>query len=350
MTATEPVPAPGAAHLPALVSDTVLVPATGRPRDENPYWVYLARFSGESQRTMRGCLDRIAAIIGHTDPCPGLGEEVAWEQMRYQHALLLRTRFAQQWSLSHANKHLAALRGVVKEAWRLGLMSADDFERLRDVEGIKGSREPAGRNIAAGETEDLLATCLAGESTRGLRDAALIAVLQSTGIRRAEAASSLIERYDHAERSLKITGKGNKERTVYIHRTAAGYLDRWLAAGGQRRGPVFRLIDKWGHIGSRALSARSVGAIVAARREQAGLAHLSTHDFRRTFIGDALDAGADLAQVQQLAGHASPITTAPYDRRPARALRAAVDKLHLPTPEDLAARTRERTGPEAASS
>ena len=48
-----------------------------------------------------------------------------------------------------------------------------------------------------------------------------------------------------------------------------------------------------------------------------------------------IDAGGDLVQAQQLAGHKSPITTAQYDRRPARKRRAAVDRLHLPAPEDL---------------
>ncbi|MGW6500259.1 tyrosine-type recombinase/integrase [Nonomuraea angiospora] len=55
------------------------------------------------------------------------------------------------------------------------------------------------------------------------------------------------------------------------------------------------------------------------------------HDhFRRTFIGELLDAGVDLATAQALVGHASPATTARYDRRPERTRRAAVDKLGTP--------------------
>jgi site-specific recombinase XerD len=322
---------PAVSGLPAA-----LVPL--RRRDENPYFVYLARFSGESQRTMRGCLDRIAAIIMETGVVPpGLGERIPWEDIRYPHVVLLRTEFIKRWpSLSHVNKHLSALRGVLRECWRLGLMTAEDYQRATDVGNVKGSRELAGRNIHADETAALLAACLADECVpRGVRDAALVAVLQSTGIRRAEAAGALIEHYDHGERALKVTGKGNNQRTVYIHPAAVPYLDRWLVTVAARRGPVFRRIDRWENISGRPLSARAIGYIVNERCGQAGLPALSTHDFRRTFIGDFIDAGGDLVQAQKLAGHASATTTASYDRRPGRALRTAVDRLSLPSPDEL---------------
>lgn len=316
-------------------------PALGTPqrrKDENPYWVYLARFSGETERVMRVCLNQAAAMLLNQPPSTAdLAEHLPWELVRYPHVLKLRTRLAGSCpSLSYANMHLSAIRGVLRESWRLGLMSAEDFHRARDVENVKGSREPAGRDIPEEETAALLAACLADEDEcRGIRDAALIAVLQSTGIRRAEAAGALIERYSHGERSLRIIGKGNKERTVYIHPDAVPYLGRWLVTLAQRRGPVFRGIDRWGNIGASALAARTIGSIVSGRCGQAGLPILSTHDFRRTFIGDFLDAGGDLAQAQKLAGHASAATTASYDRRPGRALRTAVDKLSLPSPGQL---------------
>lgn len=315
--------------------------APARRKDENPYWVYLARFAGESRRTMHGCLSRIAAIITQQPTVPfDAGAEIPWEQIRYPHVVLMRTEFLERWSSpSHVNKHLSALRGVLKECWRLGLMSAEDYQRACDVENVKGFREAAGRSIHSDEVFTLLAACVADESApHGIRDAALVGVLQSTGMRRAEAAGILIERYDHGERSLRVVGKGNKERTCYLHQTAVPYLDRWLVTLGARRGPVFRSVDRWGHIGTAPLSARAIGYILNERRKQAGLPRLSTHDFRRTFIGDFLDAGGDLVQAQKLAGHASPTTTAAYDRRPGRALRTAVDRLSLPSPAQLAAK------------
>lgn len=313
------------------------VPAP-RPRSLNPYWVYLAHFDGkESERTMRRCLDRVA-IMTH----PGLaeqphpGEWITWESTRYPHVVQARTRLlGNGWSPSHVNKHLCALRGVLRECWRLGLLPAEDLQRIREVEQVKASRLPAGRNIHADEIRALLAACLAQPGALGVRDAAMVALLQSTGMRRDEVAAALIERYDPGERALKVIGKGNKERIVYAHPGAVPYLDRWLVTVGARRGPMFRPVDRWGNISARPVSARSIGHAVNRRRAEAGLQPTSTHDFRRTFIGDFIDAGGDLVQAQQLAGHASATTTAGYDRRPNRARRAAVDRLSLPSPDEL---------------
>lgn len=324
----------------ALPNDAALpVPLRHPPaRAANPYWVYLAQMRGqESARTMQGCLDRIAVMFaGHLRREQDPGEFIPWHEMRYPHVVMIQTRLlGNGWSPSHVNKHLSALRSVLREAWRLGQLPAEDYQRARDVRNVTATRELAGRNIHADELRAVLAECAASEGPIGIRDAAMVAVLQSTGCRRTEVASALIQRYDPGERALRVIGKGDKERTVYIHQGAVPYLDRWLVVVGSRHGHIFRAVDRWDNISARGLSARAVGMIIDRRRKEAGVQPTSTHDFRRTFIGDFIDAGGDLVQAQQLAGHASATTTARYDRRPARARRAAVDRLQLPALEDL---------------
>jgi site-specific recombinase XerD len=297
------------------------------PRDgPTPFWVYLASLgSDESRRTMRGCLNHIADSLAGVP-----GEQFGWHELRYEHTVIIRAMIVGEGkSPSFVNKHLSALRGVLREAWRLGLTSAEDFHRAADIRELKGHREPAGRSIHGDEVSAMLGACAADERPAGIRDAALIAFLQSTGARRAEAAGALIERYDPRERSQRIVGKGNKERTVYIHREAVPVLERWLVTIGERRGPVFRPVDQWGNIRPRHMTPRGIGLIIDQRRQEAGLQPLATHDFRRTLGGDFLDAGGDLAQLQKLFGHASATTTAGYDRRPGRELRAAVDRLPI---------------------
>ena len=212
--------------------------------------MYLAHFDGkESERTMRGCLDRLAVmLVPSLDPEGNPGELIPWEGLRRPHAVMIRRRLIERgWSPSHINEHLCALRGVALESWRLELMGADDLARIQDVKQVAASRLVTGRNIQPGEFAAILTACLAIPGPLGIRDAAMVALLHSTGLRRDEVAAALIEQYNAGERALKIIGKGNKERTVFLHHEAVRHLDRWLVTVGSRRGPIFRPVDKHGN-------------------------------------------------------------------------------------------------------
>lgn len=314
--------------------------------DCNAYLVYLASLgSDESRRTMRVSLDRIVAIATNLEgpPPSGIGARFTWHRLRHQHTAALRAAMHEQksargghpWSPNQINKHLVALRGVLKQAWKLEQMTTDAYMRAAALDAAKGYREPVGRSVAAEEFAKLLSICIEEHSPSGTRDAALFAVLHSTGLRRAEIAKIARADYDAGAGSIRVIGKGNKQRTVYVHEDATVYVSQWLRISEQVRGPLFCPIDRHGHLTDRPMTPRAVAHVVSKRRLQAGLAKLSPHDFRRTFAGDLLDAGADLVQVKGLLGHASADVTARYDRRPERARKAAVGRLRLPSPEDI---------------
>jgi site-specific recombinase XerD len=327
---------------PALDWGAGLPPAYDPERD--PYRVYLDRLdSAQSRRTMRGCLDRIARIIAMDQTGTATGAGRPWWRLRYEHTMAIRAELRNRqsehggpaYSPASVNKHLTALRQVLLECWRLGLMSAEDYKRAVDLRAVEGTRLPRGRHISGDALAAVLAACADDGGPAGRRDAALLAVLYTTGARRAEIAGLALPDYDPAERSLRVRGKRDKERLVYVTAEASALLDAWIAVRGRTLGALFPPISRGGRC--RIADGRfthptgqAIAAILARRIDQAGVASHTPHDFRRTFIGELLDAGVDLATAQQLVGHASPATTARYDRRPERRRRDAVDRLRLP--------------------
>jgi site-specific recombinase XerD len=206
-------------------------------------------------------------------------------------------------------------------------------ERVAAVKDVRGERAPKGRHIASGELAALLRACSDDHSPAGTRDAAIIALAWSTGARRSELAGLTFANYEPtaaAEGDLRIHGKGDKDRMVYVFNGAANYLADWLALRGDAAGPLFYAINKGGVIQvGHGVSDEALAQMLQKRRAQAGVKPLSWHDFRRSFAGNLLDNGNDLATVQKLMGHASPTTTAGYDRRGEEVKRRASKSLHV---------------------
>lgn len=310
-------------ELPAPVAPTDLVPVDAIRADEHPVAVYLAGLSAGSRRTMLGALDTVAQL--------GLGSEnatawdVPWHRLRFQHTQVVRSALAEKYAHTTANRMLSALRGVLKAAWKLGLMSAEDYQKAASVESVRGETVPAGRALSGGELAGLLETC--EQEPLGIRDAAILSLLYGCGLRRAELVDLQLGNYIKEENELIVRGKGNKQRAVPVGNAAPALAD-WLAIRGEEAGPLF-----WG-LGNRnrrgRLTDQAIYNMLRKRAKMAGVSRLSPHDFRRTFVGDLLDAGADIVTVQKMAGHASPATTSRYDRRGKRAQHKAASLLHVP--------------------
>lgn len=307
----------------------------------NPAAVYLASFpSANSRATMKRALARIVEKATHrTEHLDAESGELDaavlgfnWTGLRYQHTQAIRSTIAAEYaSPSTVNTYLAALRGVLKEAWRLGLMTGDDYTRAADVRSVKGSRVPKGREVKRGELGALFDTCADDTSAAGRRDAAMLGLLAGGGLRRAEVVALQLADYEAASGILTLTGKGNKQRTVHLTNGTADALAEWLAVRGAAPGPLFYRVNKGGRIIAAAMTPQAVRDMLAKRAAGAGgIAKLSPHDFRRTFVSTLLDTGVDIKTVADMAGHSSVVTTQRYDRRGERAKRAAAELIHVP--------------------
>ncbi len=136
-------------------------------------------------------------------------------------------------------KHLAALRGALKAAWRMGVMETDDYMRAVDLRPITGSRLPAGRDVAQSELGALLAQCRADDSPAGVRDAAVIGLAYLSGTRRAELVALHLDDVDTDPAAIRVVGKGGKQRLVPLAPTAAPFFAAWLELRGTSPGPLF---------------------------------------------------------------------------------------------------------------
>lgn len=352
------------ARLPALTNERTW---QDRPASQQPATVYLESLGQGSKRTMREALFTLVQVLlpeaELADP-PRAIATFPWEALRFEHISVLRARLAERYKHSTANKQLSALKGVLKAAWQLGYIPVEEFHRAIDLKRIRGTALPAGRSLKEGELRALLLACQADHTIKGCRDLALITLLFATGLRRQEITFLDVADYDRDTHALRVRGKGQKERVVYVEAPGAyEALDRWVQVRAEMPGPLFPRIRRGGHLvltlptGTDSLSyyykegdaqtdppkrqgestarlqrltAQGIYAIVLERVEEADILKLTTHDFRRNCVGDLLDHGVDLSTAQKLAGHASPATTARYDRRPEATKKKAAGTLHVP--------------------
>ena len=278
---------------------------------------------------MRLALNAIASLLTNNS-CDALSLD--WSKLRYQHTAAIRAVLMEKHSTATANRMLCALRRVLKEAFRLGLMSADDYGHAADIKNVRGDSPLRGRVLKTSEIAALLQNCKNDGDLIGVRDAALIAVLSGSGLRRSEMVALNLGDFDPENSSLLVRkGKGGKSRTVYLPLGAVSALDAWLAVRGDAPGALISPVFRGGRVEIRRITDQAVMVILRKRAKSAGVASFSPHDFRRTFITNLLSAGVDVLTVSRLAGHSDPATTQKYDLRPEVAKRQAVQQhLHVP--------------------
>lgn len=172
----------------------------------------------------------------------------------------------------------------------------------------------------------------AGELLKDKRDRALLATLLYHGLRRSELCKLTVRDVRQQRRGvvhLKISGKGGKTRFIPLHPAASGYISDYLEAAGHaddESGALFRPLHHSRGDSENGLTPDGVYKLV---RDYSGTLGFSVgaHSLRSTAATNALEHGADLAEVQEMLGHANIATTRMYDQRDSRPEQSPVFKV-----------------------
>ncbi|MFZ3452703.1 tyrosine recombinase XerC [Arthrobacter sp. 7Tela_A1] len=316
------------------VPEAVQVPAdaggtTARPpefsRALESFCSYLASERGRSAHTVRAYEGDVSALL---DYAAGLGlttlADVDLQVLRgwlgkQNEASLARTTLA---------RRAATARSFTGWALREELIAADPALRLK---APKRNKTLPGV-LRPGQLETLFET-LAAAAAEGeplaLRNRALVELLYATGIRVGELVGLDVDDLDLERRTLRVLGKGNKERTVPYGLPAALSVDDWLRRGrpelaGTESGPALFL----GRRGRR-IDQRQVRSVTSALFEALGdTSATGPHALRHSAATHLLDGGADLRSVQEILGHSSLATTQLYTHVSVDRLRQSYQQAH----------------------
>lgn len=215
-------------------------------------------------------------------------------------------------------RKLAAVRSCFRFLARRGALEVNPARQVRSPR--LGRRLPS--FLPKDEATQLLdAGPAAGPA--GLRDRALVELLYASGLRVAECCGLDVEDLDEGRRTVRVVGKGDKERVVPVGEAALEALAAYLAMRGRARGALFRNAR-----GGR-LTTRSALRIVKGLARRAGLGQRVTpHTLRHSFATHMLGEGADLRLIQELLGHSRLSTTQRYTHVSPEHLMRVYDAAH----------------------
>jgi len=215
-------------------------------------------------------------------------------------------------------RKLAALRSCFRFLVRRGVVATNPARQVR------GPRQPRKlvSFLPSDEATELVEARAVGGASR-VRDVAVLEMLYATGVRVSELAGLNLDAVDRTERTVRVLGKGRKERFVPYGGKAARALEAWLGRRGEHAGPVFTNAR-----GGR-LGVRSLHTIVRRSARAAGIVRrVSPHTLRHTFATHLLDGGADLRMIQELLGHSRLSTTQRYTHVASAQLARVYEQAH----------------------
>jgi integrase len=230
-------------------------------------------------------------------------------------SVLLEWRAAMEsLSPSTINVRLSAVRKMVEEARRAGMVGQEEAASLTDIPNIRQKGTRLGNWLTREQAKDLLS--VPDRSTlKGKRDYVILALLVGCALRRNELAELDVETIQQREGRwvlADLEGKGRRIRTVAIPIWVKQGINAWMTAAGIEDGRLLRSVSKSGKVNRDTLSDWAVWSVVEQSSNQIGIEHFGAHDLRRTCAKLCRKSGGDLEQIKFLLGHSSIQTTERY--------------------------------------
>lgn len=290
---------------------------------------YLAFQRRSSPHTVRAYLSDLTSLARHA------------HRQGAENPVQVDLRMLRAW-LAEQDRHRAARSTIARRsaaaraftAWqfRQGLTASDHGARLASprvpralptvlrVDQARAALDLASQNVTRTAVD---------ARPEAIRDAAMLELLYATGIRVSELCGIDLGHLDFERRTVKVLGKGNKERVVPFGLPAELALNRWLIAARPLR--VNRVDDGslfLGRRGKRIDPRVARNSVTRAVEQIAGAPHLAPHGLRHSAATHVLEGGADLRTVQELLGHATLATTQIYTHVSVERLRSVYEQAH----------------------
>ncbi len=217
-------------------------------------------------------------------------------------------------SPSTINVRLAAVRKLVSEARRNGILDGEEAAKMTDVPNVRLQGRRMGNWLTRDQTKELLA--VPDRSTlKGKRDYCILALLVGCALRRRELADLAVEEIQLREGRWVIAdlrGKGGRVRTVAIPVWVKQAVNAWMTAAAVEEGKLLRSVTKSGKVKRDHLNDGAIWSVVESSAKEIGIERFGAHDLRRTCAKLCRKSGGDLEQIKFLLGHSSIQTTERY--------------------------------------
>jgi integrase len=261
-------------------------------------------------------LDSVLSIHSKRNYAKALDDLFAFSASRpLSRTLLMEYRMSMEnLSPSTINVRMSAIRKLVGEARRNGLIEREEADNLTDVPNVRQTGSRLGNWLTREQAKELLAVPDRSKLKRK-RDYVIIALFVGCPLRRQELASLKIEDIQLREGRwviIDLRGKGGRIRTVAIPIWVKQGIDTWIAAAQIEKGRLLRPLSKSGKLVADELGDWAIWSVVEKSSKQIGIEHFGAHDLRRTCAKLCRKSGGDLEQIKFLLGHSSIQTTERY--------------------------------------